>query len=212
MSSGRSSQVAACFSVERTKYLMLSKSMPLRSAPQVGIGFMPNTLRALSRFLSIHSGSFLSFEMSVTTSSETPRRADAPAASESDQPNSYWPRFESSGRSISTSDMGYLLSAAANHSARTGIALGCQHYVFIGTGHAPLRENLRSSLQGLLHRRRGFGALEPRDGWVQREQPRFHVEEHSDRADPDKCGAQEVQCDQHGRDPDQSLLAADAAL
>src|SRR3954467_5584277 len=102
---------------------MLSKSMPLRSAPQVGMGFMPNTLRALSRFLSIHSGSFLSFEMSVTTSSETPRLADAPALSESDQPNSYWPRFESSGRSISTSDMGYLLSAAANHSARTGIVL-----------------------------------------------------------------------------------------
>src|SRR5712691_10885559 len=36
MSAGRSSQLAACFSVERTKYLMLSKSMSARSAPQVG--------------------------------------------------------------------------------------------------------------------------------------------------------------------------------
>ena len=66
---------------------------------------MPKILRALRRFLSIHSGSFLSVEMSVTTSSLMPRRAEAPAASESDQPNSYWPRLESSGRSMSTSDM-----------------------------------------------------------------------------------------------------------
>src|SRR6188474_2784823 len=106
MSSGSSSQVWACFSVERTKYLMLSKSMPDRSAPQVGIGLRPKICSALRRFFSIHSGSFLRFEMSVTTSSETPRRAEAPALSESDQPNSYWPRLASSGRSMSTSDMG----------------------------------------------------------------------------------------------------------
>ena len=68
---------------------MLSKSMPVRSAPQVGIGFMPKSLSALRRFFSIHSGSFLSVEMPVTTSSFTPRRAVAPAASESDHPNSY---------------------------------------------------------------------------------------------------------------------------
>jgi hypothetical protein len=43
MSSGRSSQDCACFSVERTKYLMLSKSMSERSAPQVGIGLRPNS-------------------------------------------------------------------------------------------------------------------------------------------------------------------------
>ncbi len=51
MSSGRSSQVWACFSVERTKYLMLSKSMPERSAPHVGMGFMPKILSALRRCL-----------------------------------------------------------------------------------------------------------------------------------------------------------------
>lgn len=43
MSSGRSSHVWACFSVERTKYLMLSKSMPERSAPHVGMGFLPKS-------------------------------------------------------------------------------------------------------------------------------------------------------------------------
>ena len=56
MSAGRSSQVAACFSVERTKYLMLSKSMPDRSAPQRGIGFFSNRPSALSRNSSIHCG------------------------------------------------------------------------------------------------------------------------------------------------------------
>ena len=55
MSAGRSSQVAACFSVDFTKYLMLSKSMPDRSEPHVGIGFLSNSRRPLSRFLSIHS-------------------------------------------------------------------------------------------------------------------------------------------------------------
>src|SRR6185437_1962003 len=119
---------------------------------------------------------------SVTTSSETPRRADAPAVSESDQPNSYCPRFESSGRSISTSDMGYLLSAAANHSARTGIVLRTST-----RWHAPLRENLRSSLQGLRDGRRGFGQR------LQREQAGFHVEQEPDRAHPDQRSAQQVQ-------------------
>ncbi len=47
MSSGRSSQEVACFSVERTKYLMLSKSMPVRSEPHVGMGFLPNRLEGL---------------------------------------------------------------------------------------------------------------------------------------------------------------------
>ena len=105
MSSGRSSQVWACFSVERTKYLMFSKSIPERSAPQVGMGFLRNIERPLRRFFSIHSGSLFSAEMFSTTSSLRPRRAVAPAASESDQPNSYCPRFDSSGRSMSTSDM-----------------------------------------------------------------------------------------------------------
>src|ERR1019366_5872315 len=114
MSSGRSSQVCACFSVERTKYLMFSKSMPERSAPHVGMGFLRNMERPLSRFLSIHSGSLLRVEMSVTTSSLIPRRAFVPAASESDHPNSYWPRFDSSGRSMSTSDMDFLLPATNN--------------------------------------------------------------------------------------------------
>src|ERR1051325_1229309 len=36
MSAGRSSQDAACFSVDRTKYLMFSKSMPARSEPRAG--------------------------------------------------------------------------------------------------------------------------------------------------------------------------------
>ena len=79
---------SACFSVDRTKYLMLSKSMPDRSEPQVGIGFLPNSRRPLSRRSSIHSGSFFSAEMSRTTSSDSPRCAAAPAASESAQPNS----------------------------------------------------------------------------------------------------------------------------
>ena len=88
MSSGRSSQVAACFSVDRTKYLMLSKSMPDRSAPQLGIGFFSNSPSALSRNSSIHAGSFFCREMSATTSAERPRRAEEPATSESDQPKS----------------------------------------------------------------------------------------------------------------------------
>ena len=88
MSAGRSSQVAACFSVERTKYLMLSKSMPDRSAPQRGIGLRSNMSSALSRNSSIHCGSFLRAEMSATTSADRPRRAVAPAASESAQPKS----------------------------------------------------------------------------------------------------------------------------
>src|SRR3546814_10550932 len=40
MSSGSSSHVVACFSVDFTKYLMFWKSMPVRSEPQVGIGFL----------------------------------------------------------------------------------------------------------------------------------------------------------------------------
>ncbi|CAB5025961.1 unannotated protein [freshwater metagenome] len=88
MSSGRSSHEVACFSVERTKYLMLSKSMPPRSEPQFGIGFLPNRRRPLRRISSIHSGSFFFALMSRTTSSLMPRRALAPATSVSDQPNS----------------------------------------------------------------------------------------------------------------------------
>ena len=88
MSAGRSSQVVACFSVERTKYLMLSKSMPDRSAPQRGMGFFSNRPSALRRNSSIHAGSFFSREMSATTSAERPRRAVEPATSESDQPKS----------------------------------------------------------------------------------------------------------------------------
>ncbi len=86
MSAGSSSQVAACFSVERTKYLMLSKSMPDRSEPQLGIGFLSKSARPLSRRSSIHSGSFFFAEMSRTTSSDRPRRAEAPATSASAQP------------------------------------------------------------------------------------------------------------------------------
>ena len=87
MSAGSSSQVAACFSVDLTKYLMFSKSMPDRSEPQVGIGLRRNSRRPLSRRSSIHSGSFLRAEMSRTTSSDRPRFAAAPATSESAQPN-----------------------------------------------------------------------------------------------------------------------------
>lgn len=88
MSAGRSSQDSACFSVERTKYLMLSKSMPERSEPQVGIGFLPKSFRPLRRRLSIHSDSDFFAEMSRTTSSLRPRLATEPAASGSDQPYS----------------------------------------------------------------------------------------------------------------------------
>src|ERR1700744_3856214 len=92
MSAGRSSHDSACFSVDRTKYLMLSKSMPDRSEPQFGIGLRPKYFAPLSRFPSIHSGSLLRAEMSRTTSSDSPRLADAPATSESAQPNLYVPR------------------------------------------------------------------------------------------------------------------------
>src|SRR5579862_3731160 len=92
MSAGRSSHDSACFSVDRTKYLMLSKSMPDRSLPQAGIGLRPKYFSPLSRFSSIHSGSPLRAEMSRTTASERPRLAEAPAASGSAQPNLYVPR------------------------------------------------------------------------------------------------------------------------
>src|SRR6266508_2507953 len=88
MSSGSSSQLAACFSVDRTKYLMLSKSMVSRSAPQCGIGLRWKSFRPFSRSFSIHSGSFFFAEMSRTTASFRPRCALAPATSESAQP--YW--------------------------------------------------------------------------------------------------------------------------
>jgi len=87
MSAGRSSQVAACFSVERTKYLMLSKWMPERSEPHCGIGFLSNMASALSRSWSIQSGSSFLDEMSRTTASERPRWALAPATSVSCHPN-----------------------------------------------------------------------------------------------------------------------------
>src|SRR3712207_6353858 len=92
MSAGRSSQLAACFSVERTKYLMLSKSIVVRSAPQAGSGLRPNRRRPLSRRSSIHCGSFFLAEMSRTTASLRPRWADAPAMSGSAHPYSYRPR------------------------------------------------------------------------------------------------------------------------
>ena len=66
---------------------MLSKSMPDRSAPQFGIGFLSKMRSAFSRRSSIHSGSLFFAEMSRTTSSFRPRCALAPATSESDQPN-----------------------------------------------------------------------------------------------------------------------------
>src|SRR3954465_10316094 len=83
MSSGSSSHEDAWASVERTKYLMFWKSMPERSEPQSGMGLRPNSLRALRRRSSIHSGSFLRREMSATTSSSMPRRAEAPAVAAS---------------------------------------------------------------------------------------------------------------------------------
>src|SRR5213595_1660511 len=100
MSAGSSSQDAACASVERTKYLMLSKSMAERSAPHVGIGFLKNSFKPLRRCSSIHSGSFFFAEMSRTTSSLMPRRADSPAMSESAQPNLYRSETARSGRSV----------------------------------------------------------------------------------------------------------------
>src|SRR5450631_42936 len=102
MSSGSSSQVVACFSVDFTKYLMLSKSMPVRSEPQLGMGFLPKSFRPFSRRFSIQAGSPLRPEMSRTTSSFRPRRADTPAASLSDQPYSYVPRPFRPGLSAST--------------------------------------------------------------------------------------------------------------
>ena len=80
--------MAACFSLERTKYLMLSKSIVLRSEPQVGMGLRWKSLRPLRRMSSIHCGSLLRPEMLRTTSSLRPRLATEPAASLSDQPNS----------------------------------------------------------------------------------------------------------------------------
>ena len=58
---------------------------------------MPNSRRPLSRVFSIHSGSLLRAEMSRTTSSDRPRRAVAPATSESAQPNLYVPMPSSCG-------------------------------------------------------------------------------------------------------------------
>ena len=87
MSAGSSSHDVACFSVDLTKYLMLSKSIPDRSPPHVGMGFFVNSFRPLSRRASIHSGSSFFAEMSRTTSSLMPRLASAPATSESAQPN-----------------------------------------------------------------------------------------------------------------------------
>src|SRR6478609_914632 len=92
MSAGRSSQLVACFSVERAKYLMLSKSIPSSSAPQVGIGLRPKSLWPFIRRSSIHCGSLFSAEMLATTSGVKPRCAVSPATSESDQPHWYRPR------------------------------------------------------------------------------------------------------------------------
>ena len=64
---------------ERTKYLMLSKSIPLRLEPQAGMGFFSKSLRPFSRRSSIHCGSPFFALMSRTTSSLSPRRASAPA-------------------------------------------------------------------------------------------------------------------------------------
>ena len=65
---------------------MLSKSIPDRSEPQLGIGFLSNIASAFSRKSSIHSGSLFLAEMSRTTASDRPRLALAPATSLSDQP------------------------------------------------------------------------------------------------------------------------------
>ncbi len=88
MSSGRSSHEVACFSVDRTKYLMLSKSIVERSEPHVGIGLRWKSLRPFRRRSSIHCGSLLSAEMLRTTSSLRPRAAIEPASSLSAQPYS----------------------------------------------------------------------------------------------------------------------------
>ena len=73
MSAGSSSQDAACFSVERTKYLMESKSIPDRSAPHVGMGLRSKSFRPFRRRSSIHCGSFLRALMLRTTASLSPR-------------------------------------------------------------------------------------------------------------------------------------------
>src|SRR5690606_21281879 len=106
-------QLVACFSVERTKYLMLSKSMPERSEPQLGMGFLPNRRSALRRWFSIHSGSFSSAEMLRTTSSERPRCADMPAASLSCQPYSYAPIEAMISSSVCFSPVGWAVPAAS---------------------------------------------------------------------------------------------------
>ncbi len=87
MSSGSSSHEVACFSLERTKYLMLSKSIADRSEPHVGMGLRWNSLSPFSRRSSIHCGSLFFEEMSRTTSSFRPRLAIEPASSLSAQPN-----------------------------------------------------------------------------------------------------------------------------
>ena len=101
MSAGRSSQLAACFSVERTKYLMLLEvDAGQVRAPGRASACGRNSFRPFSRRSSIHSGSFFLAEMSRTTSSDRPRRADSPAASESAQPNLYRSSPSSSGCAV----------------------------------------------------------------------------------------------------------------
>src|SRR5699024_6907478 len=139
MSSGRSSQEVACCSVDRTKYLMLSKSILDKSAPQSGRGFLSKSLRDLRRSLVIHSDSFFLAEMSRTTSSLRPRRADAPASSESAHPYSYVPSPSSSG--CATEVMrGLLLDSVVlmvlRSFARRAVGAGGRGIVFASTGQA----------------------------------------------------------------------------
>jgi Fe-S cluster assembly protein SufB len=70
---------------------IVSKSMPPRSEPHVGIGFLRKVDSAFSRASSIHWGSLFFIEMSRTTASDSPRFALAPATSESAHPYSYRP-------------------------------------------------------------------------------------------------------------------------
>ena len=86
MSSGSSSHEVACFSVDRTKYLMLSKSMPDSSEPHRGIGFFVEGAERPQADVEHPPGSSFFAEMSRTTASESPRCALAPAVSESAQP------------------------------------------------------------------------------------------------------------------------------
>ena len=51
---------------------MFSKSRPERSAPQLGMGRLRKWSSALSRNFSIHSGSFLCWEIDATTSGDRP--------------------------------------------------------------------------------------------------------------------------------------------